>query len=281
MATSVTRDGRRSRRRSRIASAYGRWTTAVTASTRFAGRSSSATGTSTRPRPTATKRASGRVCARAASRAARSSSRRSSIPAAGDPAAEAQRSLERLGVDYVDLYIIHWPQGGPPGPGRGWSGLASLATHARSASPISTSSSWRGDRRASVRRWSTRCSSVRTSTAGRCSGHATSTGSCSRPTARWEPGRHLSNPTGHADRRPARAHAGAGAAALVRPARHPGDPQVDPPRADRGECADLRFRADRRGHGRARRARPDRGDATRARAQVVVNPRASYEPAAR
>jgi diketogulonate reductase-like aldo/keto reductase len=30
----------------------------------------------------------------------------------GDPAAEAQRSLERLGVDYVDLYIIHWPQGG-------------------------------------------------------------------------------------------------------------------------------------------------------------------------
>jgi 2,5-diketo-D-gluconate reductase A len=30
-----------------------------------------------------------------------------------DPAAEAERSLERLGVDYVDLYIIHWPEGGP------------------------------------------------------------------------------------------------------------------------------------------------------------------------
>ena len=30
-----------------------------------------------------------------------------------DPAAEAERSLERLGVDHVDLYIIHWPQGGP------------------------------------------------------------------------------------------------------------------------------------------------------------------------
>ena len=27
--------------------------------------------------------------------------------------AEAQRSLERLGVDQVDLYIVHWPQGGP------------------------------------------------------------------------------------------------------------------------------------------------------------------------
>ena len=35
------------------------------------------------------------------------------FPGREDPDAEAQRSLERLGVDYVDLYIIHWPQGGP------------------------------------------------------------------------------------------------------------------------------------------------------------------------
>jgi 2,5-diketo-D-gluconate reductase A len=35
------------------------------------------------------------------------------FPARQDPVAEAERSLERLGVDYVDLYIIHWPQGGP------------------------------------------------------------------------------------------------------------------------------------------------------------------------
>jgi diketogulonate reductase-like aldo/keto reductase len=34
-------------------------------------------------------------------------------PALEDPEAEVQRSLERLGVDQVDLYIIHWPQGGP------------------------------------------------------------------------------------------------------------------------------------------------------------------------
>ena len=35
------------------------------------------------------------------------------FPRHSDPATEAQRSLERLGVDHVDLYIIHWPQGGP------------------------------------------------------------------------------------------------------------------------------------------------------------------------
>ena len=30
-----------------------------------------------------------------------------------DPVAEAENSLRRLGVDQVDLYIIHWPQKGP------------------------------------------------------------------------------------------------------------------------------------------------------------------------
>ncbi|HWC37505.1 MAG TPA: aldo/keto reductase [Acidimicrobiales bacterium] len=34
-------------------------------------------------------------------------------PASRDPTAEAERSLRRLGIDQVDLYIIHWPQGGP------------------------------------------------------------------------------------------------------------------------------------------------------------------------
>ncbi len=34
-------------------------------------------------------------------------------PGHRDPAREAERSLRRLGVDQVDLYIVHWPQGGP------------------------------------------------------------------------------------------------------------------------------------------------------------------------
>jgi diketogulonate reductase-like aldo/keto reductase len=41
-------------------------------------------------------------------------------PSRADAEAEAERSLERLGVDQVDLYIVHWPQGGPV---RAWAGM--------------------------------------------------------------------------------------------------------------------------------------------------------------
>jgi diketogulonate reductase-like aldo/keto reductase len=34
-------------------------------------------------------------------------------PGHQDPEAEAEQSLRRLGVDQVDLYIVHWPQRGP------------------------------------------------------------------------------------------------------------------------------------------------------------------------
>jgi 2,5-diketo-D-gluconate reductase A len=52
-------------------------------------------------------------------------------PAHDDPALEAERSLRRLGVDQVDLYIIHWPQGGPTWA---WPGMerARELGHARS-----------------------------------------------------------------------------------------------------------------------------------------------------
>jgi diketogulonate reductase-like aldo/keto reductase len=41
-------------------------------------------------------------------------------PSRRDPAAEAERSLARLGVDYLDLYLVHWPKGGAT---RAWSGM--------------------------------------------------------------------------------------------------------------------------------------------------------------
>ncbi len=47
-------------------------------------------------------------------------------PAHKDPAAEAENSLRRLGVDYVDLYIIHWPQGGPTWA---WPGMEKAKEH--------------------------------------------------------------------------------------------------------------------------------------------------------
>jgi diketogulonate reductase-like aldo/keto reductase len=41
-------------------------------------------------------------------------------PGRKDPVAEAEQSLRRLGVDRVDLYLVHWPQGGPL---RAWPGM--------------------------------------------------------------------------------------------------------------------------------------------------------------
>jgi diketogulonate reductase-like aldo/keto reductase len=34
-------------------------------------------------------------------------------PEHSDPVAEAERSLERLGIEKLDLYLVHWPQSGP------------------------------------------------------------------------------------------------------------------------------------------------------------------------
>jgi len=34
-------------------------------------------------------------------------------PGSKDPESEAEQSLRRLGLDQVDLYLVHWPQGGP------------------------------------------------------------------------------------------------------------------------------------------------------------------------
>ncbi len=35
------------------------------------------------------------------------------LPGSRDPVREAEGSLERLGIDQLDLYLVHWPQRGP------------------------------------------------------------------------------------------------------------------------------------------------------------------------
>ena len=52
-------------------------------------------------------------------------------PARKDPVHEIEGSLRRLGIDYVDLYIVHWPRGGPTWA---WPGMekAKELGHARS-----------------------------------------------------------------------------------------------------------------------------------------------------
>ena len=52
-------------------------------------------------------------------------------PGFKDPVRELEASLERLELEYVDLYLVHWPQGGPTWA---WSGMerAHSLGHARS-----------------------------------------------------------------------------------------------------------------------------------------------------
>ena len=52
-------------------------------------------------------------------------------PGSQDPVQEIEASLERLRLDYVDLYLVHWPQGGPTWA---WPGMekAKDLGHARS-----------------------------------------------------------------------------------------------------------------------------------------------------
>jgi diketogulonate reductase-like aldo/keto reductase len=46
------------------------------------------------------------------------------MPVRPNPARELARSLERLGLEYVDLYLVHWPM--PFAEGRGWRAFEDL-----------------------------------------------------------------------------------------------------------------------------------------------------------
>ena len=111
------------------------------------------------------------------------------FPARKDPVAEVERSLQRLGVDYVDLYIIHWPAGRPDlGVARDGAGAGArlcavdrgLQLRRRRAAAAARSRDGPAGRESGAVQ-------SRTSTARRSSTRAARTGSRSRPTARWEP----------------------------------------------------------------------------------------------
>ena len=53
------------------------------------------------------------------------------FPGAEDPVRAAEQSLRRLGTDHVDLYLVHWPGGGPEWAWPGMERAAELG-HARS-----------------------------------------------------------------------------------------------------------------------------------------------------
>ncbi|HTW09196.1 MAG TPA: aldo/keto reductase [Acidimicrobiales bacterium] len=52
-------------------------------------------------------------------------------PGRRDPAAEMEESLKRLQVDYVDLYLVHWPQGGATWA---WPGMERAHAHGHARS---------------------------------------------------------------------------------------------------------------------------------------------------
>ena len=177
-------------------------------------------------------------CATAGCRARRSSSPRSSIPARNDPAAEAEKSLERLGVDQIDLYIIHWPQGGRPGRGPGWRPPAS-AGYARSIGVSNFSVAELeellgvADTPPVVNQVQFSPFEYRRELLEACERHDIALEAYSP----LGTGRHLGDARRGRDRRARGPHPGAGPDPLVRPARHDRAAQVDAPRAHRGERA--------------------------------------------
>ena len=154
----------------------------------FGGHSRRGTGTSTPPRPTATRRVSVAGFTRAGCRARRSSSRRSSSPGAKTRSPRSKRAFAGSAWTTLTSTSFIGRPAARPGRGRGWSERVKPDMRGRSGSPTSASTTCGGcsQPRRSRRSW-IRCSSVRTNTAKPYSTRAARTGSRWRPIAPLEP----------------------------------------------------------------------------------------------
>ena len=106
------------------------------------------TGTSTPPPPTATRKPSAARSRRAASPVRNCSSPPSLDPAPPPaawrttPSARSRTRCSRLGLDYLDLYLIHRPLGDYYSEWRAMQEINNRAGPARSGSPTSTPTGW-------------------------------------------------------------------------------------------------------------------------------------------
>ena len=171
-------------------------------------------------------------------------------PARRDPVAELERSLQRLGVERVDLYIVHWPKGGPTWA---WPGMerAQELGHARSigVSNFDVAELQQVLATASIAPVVNQVQfspyEYRKGLLDACRGN----GIVLEAYSPLGHGRHIDERNSDTDRAAPRAHAGPGVAPLVHRTRRSADREVDAPRPDRGERADLRLHAVQRGHG--------------------------------
>jgi len=192
-------------------------------------------------------------------------------PGGTDPVEGARRSLQRLGIDYVDLYLVHWPQGGATWM---WPGMerARELGYTRSIG-VSNYDVREIDQVIAAGTAAPVVDQLQLSPfeyRRKLLGGAESRGVAVEAYSPLGTGRHLTNGTvkrlaWRVGRTPAQV--------LVRWSLHERidrHPEVDPPGPHRGELPRLRLHPVRRRHCRARYARRDRGHGTRARREVVV-----------
>ena len=169
----------------------------------------------------------------------------------------AAGSLERLGLDFVDLHLVHWPADVLAESVQTWDGMEQLLAEGRTRA-IGVSNFRAGHLRRLLDLGGTVPAVNQIELHPHLQQHELRAlhAALGITTEAWSPlgrGAVLDEPTLRGRRRAARSHAGPGRAALAPPAGHGRDPQVRQPRAHRREPRPLRLRADRRGHAGDRR----------------------------